>query len=63
MRLGDQNVVFVETGLAANGRTRFERLPVAIDESVAGSFVPLEHGLEKGARVVTAGLQSLAAKM
>lgn len=60
MRLGDVTVVFVELGKASDGRTRFERVPVSLDEgegdrwiSLGGSNVPKR--LAKGVRIVVAG--------
>jgi cobalt-zinc-cadmium efflux system membrane fusion protein len=55
LRLGDQAVVFVETGPAPGGRTAFERRPVAIDETTGGTFLPVTAGLVAGQRVVTSG--------
>ncbi|HEY3447430.1 MAG TPA: efflux RND transporter periplasmic adaptor subunit [Myxococcales bacterium] len=55
LRLGDQTVVFVELGASPDGRRRFERRPVAVNEDEGGAFLPVTHGLAKGERVVTAG--------
>jgi membrane fusion protein, heavy metal efflux system len=55
LRMGDQRVVFVETGKAPDGRLRFERTPVDVDEYGADKWLPVKHGLEKGAQVVTQG--------
>jgi cobalt-zinc-cadmium efflux system membrane fusion protein len=55
LRLGDQRVVFVETGKVADGRVRFERRPIEVDEYGADKWLPILHGLEKGDRVVTNG--------
>ncbi len=60
LRLGDQTVVFVETGGAPNGQIRFERRPVAVDEDEGGDFLPVTHGLERGEKIVTSGAILLA---
>ena len=54
LRLGDQRVVFVQTG-EADGKTRFERMPVDVDEFSSDNWLPIKHGLEKGQKVVTKG--------
>ncbi len=58
--LGDQTVVFVPLGSAADGKLRFERRPVMIDEQEPGDFVPVTRGVEKGEQVVTIGSALLA---
>jgi hypothetical protein len=63
LRLGDQQMVFVETGDAPSGRKRFERLPVAVDDDGAGARVPVLHGLDAGARVVTYGMKTLSSRL
>jgi len=63
VKLGDQAVVFVQMGAAPDGRSRFERVPLAVDDVAPGDFVPVEHGLEAGAKVVVSGAQALAATM
>jgi membrane fusion protein, heavy metal efflux system len=60
LRLGDQTVVFVETGTAPNGLIRFERRPVAVDEDEGGDYLPVTHGLERGEKIVTSGSILLA---
>jgi cobalt-zinc-cadmium efflux system membrane fusion protein len=55
LHLGDQTVAFVPAGLAADGRLRFERHPIQVDEDEPGELVPVLRGLEDGERVVTAG--------
>jgi cobalt-zinc-cadmium efflux system membrane fusion protein len=54
LRLGDQRVVFIQTG-EADGKTRFERTPVDVDEFSSDNWLPIKHGLEKGQKVVTKG--------
>ena len=60
LRLGDQTVVFVETGSAPDGRLKFERVPVQVDEGEGSQWLPVQHGLDKGTKVVTQGAILLA---
>ncbi len=60
LRLGDQTVVFVQTGTTPDGRLKFERAPVQVDEGEGGQWLTVEHGIDKGAKVVTAGAILLA---
>lgn len=55
LRLGEQNVVFVQLGTTPDGQLRFERRPVAISEEEGGDYLPVTHGLELGDLVVTSG--------
>lgn len=55
LRLGDQTVVFVEKGSTQDGRLRFERVPVSVDEGEGGPWVVVKHGLDKGTKVVVSG--------
>ena len=55
LHLGDQTVVFVPVGQATDGRLRFERRPVVVDEDEPGEWVPVTRGVEKAERVVTSG--------
>jgi multidrug efflux pump subunit AcrA (membrane-fusion protein) len=55
LRLGDATVVFLETGAAPDGRTKFERVPLTVDEGESSRWLPVLQGLEPGSRVVTAG--------
>jgi cobalt-zinc-cadmium efflux system membrane fusion protein len=63
VKLGEQSVVFAQVESAADGRVRFERMPVAVDEAIDGAYVPVEHGIEPGVRVVTHGAQAISAAM
>jgi hypothetical protein len=38
-------------------------MPVAVDDAIEGAFVPVEHGLDLGATVVTRGAQALSSAM
>jgi cobalt-zinc-cadmium efflux system membrane fusion protein len=55
LRLGDQRVVFVQTGTAPDGKVTFERMPVDVDEYGADQWLPVKHGLDKGMQVVIKG--------
>jgi cobalt-zinc-cadmium efflux system membrane fusion protein len=53
--LGEQPVVFVQTGTTSDGLLRFERRPVAVEEMGGGEYVPIIRGVERGERVVISG--------
>jgi len=60
VRLGDATYVFLETGKTEDGRTKFERVPVMLDEGENENWLPLTGPsvpsiLKKGARVVVVG--------
>ena len=55
VRMGDQTVVFAETGAAPDGRVKYERLPVAVDEGEASQWLPVAHGIDAGTKIVTSG--------
>jgi len=63
LHLAGQALVFVERGAAPDGRTRFERLPLVVDESGDAPFVPVEHGLERGEKVVAKGAEALSSRL
>jgi cobalt-zinc-cadmium efflux system membrane fusion protein len=63
VRLGEQTVVFVEKGTAPDGRVRYVRTPVTADEQEGAQIVPVQHGLEKGMRVVTEGAVLLSGSL
>jgi RND family efflux transporter MFP subunit len=54
LRFGDQTVVFVDRG-AQGEKERFERLPVTVDEGEGSEWLTVDHGLERGDKVVTGG--------
>jgi cobalt-zinc-cadmium efflux system membrane fusion protein len=60
LRLGDQTVVFVQSGQTPDGKLKFERIPVSVDEGEGSKWLPVTHGLEPGTKVVTAGAILLA---
>ncbi len=55
LRLGEQTVVFVDSGQAPGGLLKFERRPVMVDEDEGSGFVPVTHGLEPGEKIVASG--------
>jgi cobalt-zinc-cadmium efflux system membrane fusion protein len=55
VRMGDQTVVFAETGAAPDGRVKYERLPVTVDEGEASQWLPVAHGIDAGTKIVTSG--------
>jgi cobalt-zinc-cadmium efflux system membrane fusion protein len=61
LHLGDQMVVFVQQGQAPDGRYRFERLPVAIEDGDNGPLVQVTHGIGVGDSVVVEGVAAIAA--
>jgi cobalt-zinc-cadmium efflux system membrane fusion protein len=63
LHLAGQSLVFVEQGLAPDGRTRYERLPIVVDESGEAPFIPVQHGLDRGQRVVTKGGDALSTRL
>lgn len=54
LRLGDQLVVFVEAGRAPDGRARFQRRTVEVEDA-GGDWLPILRGLQAGERVVVSG--------
>jgi cobalt-zinc-cadmium efflux system membrane fusion protein len=55
LHLGDQTMVFIDLGKAADGRVRFERRPVSVNEELGGDYLPVIRGIAAGEKVVTAG--------
>ena len=55
LRIADQTVAFIADGHAPDGRQRFIRRVVAVDEDEGAQFVPIIRGVSVGERVVTAG--------
>ncbi len=52
VRLGEQDMVMIESGLSPNGQAIFRRRPVRVDMSEPGDFVPVLNGLTAGEHVV-----------
>lgn len=63
LHLGGQQLVFVDRGVSPDGRTRFERLPVTVDESGDNPYVAVQHGLERGDRIAAQGTEALSTKL
>jgi cobalt-zinc-cadmium efflux system membrane fusion protein len=63
LRLGDQTVVFVEVGQTPDGRLRFERRPVVVNEELGGEYLPVQRNLAQGARIVVSGAILLSVKL
>jgi cobalt-zinc-cadmium efflux system membrane fusion protein len=61
LRLGDQTVVFLDRGKTSDGKRRFERLPVWVDDGTGSKYLPVLHGLNVGDTVVTQGGDALNA--
>ena len=55
LHFGETTMVFVQLPAASDGRIRFERRPVVVDEDIAGDFMPVLHGLQEGEQVVVSG--------
>jgi cobalt-zinc-cadmium efflux system membrane fusion protein len=62
VRMGEYRVVFAELDESA-GTARFERVPVDLDETLAGEYVPVRHGVEPGRRIVVRGATALAQRL
>jgi len=55
LHLGDQTMAFVDLGKAPDGRFRFERRLVSVNEELGGEYLPVIRGIAAGERVVTSG--------
>jgi membrane fusion protein, heavy metal efflux system len=55
LHIADQTVVFVEGGAAPDGRLKFIRRVVAVDETEGTAYVPVVRGVALGERVVNSG--------
>jgi membrane fusion protein, heavy metal efflux system len=55
LRLGDQTVVFVDLGRADDGREKFARRLVTVNQEAPGDAVPVLRGVAPGERVVVDG--------
>jgi cobalt-zinc-cadmium efflux system membrane fusion protein len=72
VRLGERTVVFVERGAAPDGRHRFERVAVDVDETEgtpSGAdrkgepWIPVGHGLAEGQRVAVSGVVAMTGQL
>ncbi|HZU85053.1 MAG TPA: efflux RND transporter periplasmic adaptor subunit [Polyangiaceae bacterium] len=62
LRLGEYKVVFVQIG-QADGRLRFERVPVDVDEGEGSPWLEVKHGLQAGQTIVVSGAILLSQKL
>jgi cobalt-zinc-cadmium efflux system membrane fusion protein len=62
LRLGEYKVVFVQVG-EGDGRVRFERLPVDVDEGESSQWLEVKHGIVPGQKVVVSGAILLSQKL
>jgi membrane fusion protein, heavy metal efflux system len=62
LRLGEYKVVFVQIG-EGDGTTKFERLPVDVDEGESSQWLEVKHGLEAGQKIVVSGAILLSQKL
>ena len=63
LRLGDQNLVFVQRENTPAGKLRFQALPVKIDEGETSHWLPVAEGLQPGMKIVTGGAVLLSAML
>ncbi len=62
LRLGEYKVVFTQVG-EDQGTTKFERVPVDVDEGESSPWLEVKHGLEPGQKVVVNGAILLSQKL
>jgi hypothetical protein len=62
VQLGEYTVVFVERD-HADTRVRFARVPVEVDVSAPGVWLPVARGIEAGQRVVVHGAAQLQQRL
>jgi hypothetical protein len=55
LHLGDQTMAFVDLGKSSDGRLRFERRPVSVNEELGGDYLPVVRGISAGEQVVVSG--------
>jgi len=55
LRVSDQTVVFVQAPPLPDGRLRFVRRVVAVDETEGAGYVPVIRGVSSGEPVVSVG--------
>jgi cobalt-zinc-cadmium efflux system membrane fusion protein len=61
LRLGPETVVFVQQGNSPDGRLRFKKLPVTVDEGEGSQWLPVvtkpdqKEALDPGMKIVTSG--------
>ncbi len=62
LRLGDQKIVFVQTG-EGDGYVKYRRVPVEVDEGESSPWLEVKRGLARGDKVVVGGAILLAANL
>jgi len=62
VQLGDYRVVFVDQG-QVGGHVRFARVPIEVDLSAPGAWLPVTRGVEAGQRVVVHGAALLQQRL
>ena len=55
LHLGDKTMAFIDLGKAPDGRLRFERRTVSVNEELGGDYLPVVRGILSGEKVVTSG--------
>ena len=55
LRIGDQTIVFIADGGTPDGRQRFIRRVISVNDDEGTDYVPIVRGLAVGERIVTAG--------
>jgi cobalt-zinc-cadmium efflux system membrane fusion protein len=60
LRIADQTAVFVENGSAPDGRLKFIRRIVALNDDQGTDYLPIVRGVSPGDRIVTAGAALLS---
>lgn len=55
LRIADQTVVFVQNGTTPDGRLKFTRRIIAVNEDEGSDYVPIVRGVNPGDQVVTSG--------
>jgi cobalt-zinc-cadmium efflux system membrane fusion protein len=60
LRIADQTAVFVASGATPDGRLKFTRRIVAVNEDQGTDYLPIVRGVAPGDRIVTAGATLLS---
>ncbi len=55
LHLGDQTMIFKALGDAPDGRKKFVRLPISVNEDIPGDYVQVLHGLDENETIVSSG--------
>lgn len=62
VRLGEYKVVFVQVG-QSEGKSQYQRLPVALAENPTGDYVAVSHGVTAGQKIVFKGAEALSQRL